>query len=111
MSTKIKASNIDANAIPANKIDFNGSIDTHLIPDTNVTYDLGSAEYKFRDLYLSSATIHLGDVKITKNETTGIVEIKDSSDTVIGTTNTYDQDEVDAQMDDIIAEIESLSTL
>ena len=33
----------------------------HLIPDTNVTYDLGSAEYKFRHLYLSSNTIYVGE--------------------------------------------------
>jgi hypothetical protein len=38
---------------------LNGNINTHLIPDTNVAYDLGSAENKFRDLYLSSATIYL----------------------------------------------------
>ena len=38
---------------------LNGNINTHLIPDTNVAYDLGSAEKKFRDLYLSSATIYL----------------------------------------------------
>ena len=41
---------------------FSGSIvvhevKSHLIPDTNVTYDLGSATNRFRDLYLSNNTI------------------------------------------------------
>jgi len=31
-----------------------------IIPDTDVAYDLGSATYKFRDLYLSGNTITLG---------------------------------------------------
>ena len=48
---------------------LNGNINTHLIPDTNVAYDLGTAEKKFRDLYLSSATIHMGDQTISVSET------------------------------------------
>jgi len=41
---------------------FSGSIQvhevkSHLIPDTNITYDLGSATNRFRDLYLSNNTI------------------------------------------------------
>jgi hypothetical protein len=31
-----------------------------IVPDTNVTYDLGSATNRFRDIYLSSSTINLG---------------------------------------------------
>ena len=31
----------------------------HIIPSTNNTYDLGSAEYKFRDLYLGSSTLYM----------------------------------------------------
>ena len=37
----------------------------HLIPDTDVTYDLGSSTHKFRDLYLSGSSIKLGDATIT----------------------------------------------
>ncbi len=37
----------------------------HIIPTTNDTYDLGSAEYKFRDLYLGSSTIHMGDQTVS----------------------------------------------
>ncbi len=41
----------------------NITLDTSIIPDTNDAYDLGSAEYKFRDLYLSEATIYMGDTQ------------------------------------------------
>lgn len=60
------------------------TVGAHLIPDANVTYDLGSAEKKFRDLYLSSATIHLGDGKIS-SKTTGEIDVAgvDSSSDVI----------------------------
>ncbi|WJE87929.1 hypothetical protein YFHUAIHA_CDS0056 [Phage C48C1] len=35
-----------------------GTVDGHLIPDTNSAYDLGSAEYKFRHLYLSNNSLY-----------------------------------------------------
>ena len=39
----------------------NISIDTHIIPDTNAAYDLGSAEYKIRHLFLSDNSLWIGD--------------------------------------------------
>lgn len=44
---------------------LNANLNTAIIPDTNSVYDLGSAEFKFRDLYLSSNTIYLGDATIS----------------------------------------------
>jgi len=41
----------------------------HIIPETNVAYDLGSAAYRFRDLYLSGSTIYLGSAAITSTGT------------------------------------------
>jgi hypothetical protein len=35
-----------------------GTVDGHLIPDTNAAYDLGNAEYKFRHLYLSNNSLY-----------------------------------------------------
>ena len=35
-----------------------GTVDGHLIPDTNAAYDLGSAEKKFRHLYLSNNSLY-----------------------------------------------------
>jgi hypothetical protein len=49
-----------------------GNVSGHILPDSNETYDLGSASNKFRDLYLSSNTIHLGDTTIS-SDATGIV--------------------------------------
>jgi hypothetical protein len=43
--------------------------DGHLIPQANVTYDLGSASNRFRDLYLSGSSIDLGGVSITSDGT------------------------------------------
>ena len=48
-----------------------GTIGTHLLPDTNITYDLGSATHRFRDLYLDGNTIDLGGQTI-KATATGI---------------------------------------
>ncbi len=39
----------------------------HIIPTTNDTYDLGSAEYKFRDLYLGSNSLYLGSTNISES--------------------------------------------
>ena len=47
----------------------NGTVTGSLIPDTDVTYDLGSATNKFRDLYLSGASINLGSAVITASGT------------------------------------------
>jgi hypothetical protein len=48
------------------------SISQNLIPDTDITYDLGSTSARWRDLYLSGNTIFLGDVQISKNEEGGV---------------------------------------
>jgi hypothetical protein len=58
-----------ANADVANKIGLNSSTDitvrSSLIPDTNISYDLGSATNRFRTLYISSGTIDIGGVLIS----------------------------------------------
>jgi hypothetical protein len=40
-----------------------------IIPDTNIAYDLGSAAYRFRDLYLSGSSIYLGNAVLTSTGT------------------------------------------
>ena len=44
---------------PAPSINFS-AINQAMIPDTDVTYDLGSSTHKWKDLYLSGSTLHLG---------------------------------------------------
>lgn len=46
-------------------VDF-GNVTEHVLPATDVTYDLGSATKRFRDLYLSGNTINLGGSTISK---------------------------------------------
>ena len=41
--------------------DSNISLGSHIIPTTNSTYDLGSAEYKIRHLFLSNNSLWVGD--------------------------------------------------
>jgi len=81
-NTKIKGSNIEANAIETGHFHTNAFTDLnqHLIPDTNSVYDLGTAEKKWRDLYLSSATIYLGDNTKMSVDSDGNLEVKDEND-------------------------------
>ena len=44
-----------------------GDVSGNIIPDTDVTYDLGSSTHKFKDLYLSGSTIHLGSIELSDN--------------------------------------------
>jgi hypothetical protein len=41
------------------------AIDQSIIPDTDVTYDIGSSSQRFRDLYLSGNTIYMGDFALS----------------------------------------------
>jgi len=50
------------------------SLSTDLIPDANATWDLGTAEKKWKDLYLDSGTIYLGDATIKSEENTILVQ-------------------------------------
>lgn len=47
----------------------------HVLPNTDIAFDLGSVNKRFRDLYLSGSSIHLGDGKISYNATTNTFDI------------------------------------
>ena len=49
------------------------SLSTSVIPSTNVTFDLGSPTKRWRDIYLSGSSIHLGTAVITS--TAGTVNL------------------------------------
>ena len=54
-----------------------GTVTSNLVPQDNETLDLGTAEKKWRDLYLSSNTIYLGDTTIGVASTSvGISTVK-----------------------------------
>lgn len=50
------------------------SVSTNIVPSANVTYDLGTSELSFRDLYLSGNTITLGDKTISTTSNTIVVQ-------------------------------------
>jgi len=41
----------------------------HIIPETNIAYDLGTSTNRFRDLYLSGSSLYLGNAVITSTGT------------------------------------------
>lgn len=51
------------------RFNLSGRVGTDIVPDTDVAYDLGSATYRFRDLYLSGSSIKLGSATITSTGT------------------------------------------
>jgi hypothetical protein len=46
-----------------------GNVTGALLPDANITYDLGSTTQRWKDLYLSNNTIYMGDQTISANAT------------------------------------------
>ena len=77
-STNLYFSNARVEAVSINNLvedttpQLGGNLDTNgkfvqgnIIPTANITYDLGSSTNRFRDLYLSNATIDMGITKIS----------------------------------------------
>jgi len=64
-------------------ITFAGEISSHILPSVDITYDLGSATNRWRDLYLSGNTIYIGDGKIEYNDGTNEFELKNSIDQTV----------------------------
>ena len=48
---------------------LDGTIKGNIVPDADSAYDLGSSSFKFKDLYLSGSSIHLGNAVITSTGT------------------------------------------
>ena len=58
----VSFNNLDISGVLAtNKSNNQISLGAHIIPTTNSTYDLGSAEYKIRHLFLSSNSLWVGE--------------------------------------------------
>lgn len=68
---------------------LNGSLDTHIIPDTNSTYDIGSAEYKIRHLYLSQSSLFMGDdntsIRLNSNNKLTVNDVEVGGDPLVST--------------------------
>jgi hypothetical protein len=54
---------------PTSELDVSGNVTIlgNVIPATNITYDLGSATNRWRDLYLSGNTININGLLLSKN--------------------------------------------
>ena len=63
------------------RIGTNSVFTGHVLPSVDVTQDLGSSSKRWRDLYVSGGTIHLGNVKV--KEESGSFKIKDASDNAV----------------------------
>ena len=63
--------------IPKEKLDINGNININgnIIPNTCNSFDLGSSNLKWRDIYLSGNSIHLDNLNI--NSSNNLLNIKD----------------------------------
>lgn len=65
------------NAKVQSQIDSNfANVPSSLVPDSNEVYDLGSSQFKWRDLYLSGNTIVLGSLTLT--DSSGTLVVRDS---------------------------------
>jgi hypothetical protein len=66
-------------SIPKEKLDINGNININgnIIPNTCNTFDLGSSNLKWRDLYLFGNSIHLDNLNI--NSSNNLLNIKDDN--------------------------------
>jgi len=76
------------------------TVDRHILPDTNITYDLGSATQRFRDIYLSNNTINMGGTTLSVDTETGTLAVggedlvKASDPVVTGDVNMSDNAEL-----------------
>jgi hypothetical protein len=75
-----------------NKINLDGTVKGNIIPNLTETYDIGSSSLKFKDLYLSGTSLHLGDAEVTATgaainlpvgSTVGGVSIMSGSESVV----------------------------
>jgi len=59
--------NVTLGATSSQIITLNGVIGSSLVPSANVTYDLGTANMAWRELYLSGSSFHLGGATISSS--------------------------------------------
>ena len=46
-------------------INLNGTVKSNVVPDSDSAYDIGTSGLRFKDLYLSGSSLHLGSATIT----------------------------------------------
>ena len=73
--------NITLGNASSDTITVTGRFATALVPDTNITYDLGTSSLRWRDIYLSGNTIDLNGATIS-GDGTGAIQISASGATL-----------------------------
>jgi len=63
----IKLSNTDYDVAWANNVPDLTSVSQSIIPSANNTYDLGSTSSQWRDIYVSTGSIYIGDIKLSNS--------------------------------------------
>jgi hypothetical protein len=87
-STNVVATNSSIGTINA----LGATMGGNLVPSANITYDLGSSSLRWRDLYLSGNTIHLGDKQLSLAGDAFTVEkinILSTDETISSTTGAF----------------------
>jgi hypothetical protein len=59
----------------------------NIIPASNISYDIGSSNFKWRDLYLSGNTIYLGDTLISADTSNGTLMVTDKNKKIVDINN------------------------
>ena len=72
---------------PTEALHVNGNIRVAgcIYPDQTLTYDLGSEDLRFRDLFLSGNTINLGGAKITVDQSSGSISFGNANGQLVDT--------------------------
>jgi hypothetical protein len=78
---KIISGSVSASISPNDgfTVNTNITVSGSILPNDNLSFDLGSDTKRWRDIYLAGNTINLGGTKISKNNS-GDVEVRDGSD-------------------------------
>jgi len=88
---------------------FNGAMNTHMIPTADDTYDIGSASYKVRDLYLGENSLHIGGADISATNNAVILPSVQMAGHIIPDTNdTYDIGSAEYKIRDLYVSDNSL---
>ena len=78
VQANVNASNVTAGnlSVTSNLTVTGDSVFTgNILPSANITYDLGSATYRWRDIFLSGNTINLGGASIKTDASSGAIAL------------------------------------
>ena len=74
--------------LPSEKLDVAGNIRVsgNIIPSVDITYDLGSASKRWKDLYMSGNTIYINNTRVSADPVTKGLIVKDDNNNLVDVT-------------------------